>query len=116
MSRKRLAGALVAGGISVGCGVSFLHARKEAEMAAALRARNLAKRFPGRTAVVLGATSGIGEGCAIRLAEAGYSVVAVGRDAKRGASVVEKCKQLLVELINVCMQQMKEMNAAKSLP
>ncbi|KAJ1457505.1 hypothetical protein M885DRAFT_481333 [Pelagophyceae sp. CCMP2097] len=45
--------------------------------------------FSGRTAVVVGATSGIGEGCALRLAEAGFKVVAVGRDATRGAAVVE---------------------------
>ena len=33
-----------------------------------------------RTAVVVGAAGGIGQACAHRLAEAGFSVVAVGRD------------------------------------
>ena len=57
-------------------------------MAAALRASQVAT-FPGRTAVVVGATSGIGRGCAYRLAEAGYRVVAVGRDPVRGQAVVD---------------------------
>ena len=46
----------------------------------------------GRTAVVTGATSGIGQGCALRLADAGFSVVAIGRSAARGAAVVEDMK------------------------
>ncbi|KAG7346444.1 short-chain dehydrogenase [Nitzschia inconspicua] len=42
-----------------------------------------------RTAVVVGATSGIGEACALRLAEQGFLVVAVGRDQPgRAESVV----------------------------
>jgi NAD(P)-dependent dehydrogenase (short-subunit alcohol dehydrogenase family) len=46
-----------------------------------------------RTAVVVGATSGIGEACAHRLAEQGFVVVAVGRDRPgRAESVVEALK------------------------
>ncbi|KAA8496905.1 Oxidoreductase andH [Porphyridium purpureum] len=44
----------------------------------------------GKTAVCTGATSGIGRACALRLAEAGFSVVAIGRNAQRGAEVVEE--------------------------
>ena len=36
----------------------------------------------------LAVLSGIGEGCALRLAEGGYSVIAIGRDEARGAAVV----------------------------
>ena len=41
-----------------------------------------------RTAVVVGAAGGIGEACAHRLAEAGFSVVAVGRDRPGRAEAV----------------------------
>lgn len=63
-------------------------------MTSALRARHVAAgvNFAGRRAVVVGATSGIGEGCALRLAEAGFAVTAVGRSAERGAAVVEAMK------------------------
>lgn len=46
-----------------------------------------------RTAVVVGATSGIGEACAHRLAENGYTVIAVGRDRPgRAESIVQTLK------------------------
>ncbi len=47
--------------------------QENVRMASLLRAKHTAK-FDGRTAVVVGATSGIGEGCALRLAEAGFKV------------------------------------------
>ncbi len=44
-----------------------------------------------RTAVVIAATSGIGRACANRLAEQGYTVIAIGRDRPgRAASVVQE--------------------------
>lgn len=46
----------------------------------------------GRTAVVTGATSGIGEETAIRLAKDGARVVVAGRDAERGEAVVERVR------------------------
>mmetsp|Transcript_8628 Transcript_8628/g.10895 ORF Transcript_8628/g.10895 Transcript_8628/m.10895 type:complete len:205 (+) Transcript_8628:108-722(+) len=43
-----------------------------------------------RTAVVVGATSGIGQACAYRLAEQGYKVIAVGRDRPgRADSIIQ---------------------------
>jgi len=44
-----------------------------------------------RTAAVVGATSGIGQACAHRLAEQGYTVLAIGRDrAGRAEAIVEE--------------------------
>lgn len=65
--------------------------------AAAWRAKHLTQtsyaraRSQHRTAVVVGATSGIGEACADRLAEQGFLVVAVGRPRPgRPEQVVER--------------------------
>lgn len=60
---------------------------------AAVRARNAAARFPGRTALVVGATAGIGRAVALRLAEADYRVFAVGRDETRGAELVREMSE-----------------------
>ena len=65
--------------------------------AASLRAKYLTltaysqARTTKRTGVVVGATSGIGEACAIRLAEQGYTVIAVGRDRPGRAEAVVGC-------------------------
>jgi NAD(P)-dependent dehydrogenase (short-subunit alcohol dehydrogenase family) len=45
-----------------------------------------------KTAVVTGATSGLGEAAAFSLAKEGYRVLVVGRDAARGAEVVRQVK------------------------
>ncbi len=57
---------------------------------AAIRARTGAQLLTGRTAVVVGGTSGIGEGIAVRLAQARASVMIVGRNAEQGAAVVAR--------------------------
>jgi NAD(P)-dependent dehydrogenase (short-subunit alcohol dehydrogenase family) len=44
----------------------------------------------GKTALVTGATSGIGKAAALKLAEHGATVLVHGRDAARGVSVVEQ--------------------------
>ncbi len=47
-------------------------------------------RLENKIAIVTGATSGIGEASAIRFAQEGAKVVAVGRNASKGAQVVKK--------------------------
>ena len=52
-------------------------------------------RLDGRTILVTGGTSGIGEGCALGAAEAGAAAVCItGRDAARGAAVVARLQAL----------------------
>lgn len=43
-----------------------------------------------RTVVLVGATSGIGRACALQLASAGHRLILVGRDQRRGASLLER--------------------------
>ena len=50
------------------------------------------ERFAGKTILITGATSGIGEATALRAAAEGANVVVAGRDEQRGQAVVEKIK------------------------
>lgn len=50
-----------------------------------------------RRAVVVGATSGIGQGLALRLAEAGCGVMVVGRSPDRGQALVEELRRRAAE-------------------
>jgi NAD(P)-dependent dehydrogenase (short-subunit alcohol dehydrogenase family) len=52
-----------------------------------------------KTAVVTGATSGLGEAAAMALAKAGYRVFAVGRDPARGADLVARGKATSGEVV-----------------
>jgi NAD(P)-dependent dehydrogenase (short-subunit alcohol dehydrogenase family) len=52
-------------------------------------------RLDGRTILVTGGTSGIGEACALGAAEAGAAALCItGRDAARGAAVVDRLRAL----------------------
>ncbi|RHY00688.1 hypothetical protein DYB36_003952 [Aphanomyces astaci] len=57
-----------------------------------LQQKNGALRFPGQTAFLVGATSGIGEAIARRLAKAEFNVIIAGRNAGRGAAIVKGLK------------------------
>lgn len=46
----------------------------------------------GKAGLITGATSGIGKACAILFAEEGASVMVAGRNAERGAAVVEEIR------------------------
>lgn len=51
------------------------------------------KHEGGKTAVVTGATSGLGRAAAQALAQRGYRVILVGRDAVRGSEAVEEIRR-----------------------
>jgi len=50
--------------------------------------------FVGKVALVTGATSGIGEACALELGRLGASLMLTGRDRKRGAEVAARVREL----------------------
>lgn len=52
----------------------------------------MAQRLQGKTALVTGSTSNIGRSIAVALAEEGAHVVVSGRDAARGAAVVDQIR------------------------
>jgi NAD(P)-dependent dehydrogenase (short-subunit alcohol dehydrogenase family) len=92
MSRKLI---LSVGAALIAVAVPTVYLNQQASMSlSAVRAANAAANFAGRRAVVCGGTSGIGEGIAKRLAQAGFSVTIVGRSPERGAEIVEAMKGL----------------------
>lgn len=59
------------------------------------------KRFAGKVALVTGATSGIGQGCAIAFATAGAKVACVGRKEKALEEVIERIRALDSEALAI---------------
>jgi len=68
--------------------VGYTYQASMSQLAAA-EAASAAVSMIGKHAVVVGGTSGIGHGIALRLAQAGCSVTIVGRSASRGVAIVE---------------------------
>jgi hypothetical protein len=60
----------------------------------AVKLANASINLVGKRAIVVGGTSGIGTGIALRLARANVSVTIAGRNEERGQQVVEQMKQL----------------------
>jgi len=85
--------AVLVGVVAVAASVGYL-AYSSSQSMSALRAKNLAASFPGRQALVVGGTSGIGHGIAQRLAKANFTVTIVGRNAERGREIVEELTKL----------------------
>ncbi len=59
------------------------------------------KRLEGKVIIVTGATSGIGRGCAISMAQEGAKIVATGRNEERGQITVDQITALGAECIFV---------------
>ncbi len=59
------------------------------------------KQFTGKVAFVTGATSGIGQACAIAFAEAGANVVCVGRNEEALREVEEKIRERGAEALTI---------------
>jgi hypothetical protein len=72
--------------------IAFTAFKEEPMALTAARARNIEVSLRGKTAVVVGGTSGIGRGISVRLAKAGAAVTIVGRSAKRGEAVLEEMR------------------------
>ena len=59
------------------------------------------KQFNGKVALVTGATSGIGQACALAFAKAGANVVGVGRKAEALADLEKRIRDLGVEVLTI---------------
>ena len=59
------------------------------------------KQFSGKVALVTGATSGIGQACALAFAHAGAKVVCVGRKTEALKEVEQKVKETDAEALTI---------------
>jgi len=71
------------------------------------------KQFNGKVAFVTGATSGIGQACAIAFANAGAKVVCVGRKAEALEDVENKIRELGAETLTVKSDLARENEAQR---
>jgi NAD(P)-dependent dehydrogenase (short-subunit alcohol dehydrogenase family) len=73
------------------------------------------KQFAGKIAFVTGATSGIGQACAIAFAEAGAKVVGVGRKANALREVEEKIREIASEALTIEADLAREQEAERAV-
>jgi NAD(P)-dependent dehydrogenase (short-subunit alcohol dehydrogenase family) len=66
----------------------------------------------GKRAIVVGATAGIGEGIALRLAQANCQVTVVGRDATRGDAVVSRLRAASTDATTQSAHQFVSLDAS----
>ena len=71
------------------------------------------KQFNGKVALVTGATSGIGQACAIAFAKAGAKVVCVGRKAEALEEVEQKIRALGAETVSINSDLARENEAQR---
>jgi NAD(P)-dependent dehydrogenase (short-subunit alcohol dehydrogenase family) len=71
------------------------------------------KQFNGKVAFVTGATSGIGQACAIAFAKAGAQVVCVGRKAEALEDVENKIRELEAETLTIKSDLARENEAQR---
>ncbi|CAE7241896.1 notO [Symbiodinium sp. CCMP2456] len=93
MATRRFGYRHLAGGVG-GAGILALYAwRRSASRLAHAKALSQEVSLQGRSALVIGGTSGVGHGLAKRLALSGCSVTVVGRSQERGAAIVEELQK-----------------------
>ena len=73
------------------------------------------KQFTGKVAFVTGATSGIGQACAIAFAKAGANVVCVGRNAAALKEVEEKIREIGSEPLTIQADVAREDEAERAV-
>lgn len=73
------------------------------------------KTFTGKVAFVTGATSGIGQACALAFAEAGANVVCVGRKVEALKNVANKIRESGVEAATIEADLSREQEAERTI-
>ena len=73
------------------------------------------KQFAGKIAFITGATSGIGQACAIAFADAGAKVVGVGRKANALREVEEKIREIGSEALTIEADLAHEQEAERAV-
>ena len=73
------------------------------------------KTFTGKVAFVTGATSGIGQACALAFAEAGANVVCVGRKVEALKDVANKIRESGVEAATIEADLSREQEAERTI-